>query len=210
MTFEDKRLHQPPEPWHSDDQNLAQEALVFNVAIWVFAIGLYCFDVYFMNSRLVILNYFSAFLILLGGMFMYYAYHKATDQEAKWMVDLPYNNLLFEMLAQKMPEILHDEGYDYKANELINFHYVESNQETLEALARSYTIKSKFGQDLIFEFGLTKHRQDNRTSYHFIMVMANVQMENLSTANSFAHDVNKYLKEIEFDKFERVTREPEI
>ena len=208
MKLEDKRLHLPPEPWYSEDKNLFKGVVIFNVIMWIIAILLYWFTSVYYESLFGGLNYFTAVLIVLGAPLMYYAYHKSTDQEATWRVRLPYNKLLFELLAQKVPEILQEGNSDYDENILINFHDVEINKQALEKLARSYTIGSNFGDELLLEFGLKVEVRNGSTFHSFIMSMDHIQMENLSTAKNFVHEVNKYLKEIEFDKFERVTKEP--
>ena len=210
MKLENKKLHLPPEPWYSQDKNLFKGVLIVNVIFWIIAIFIYFYVKIYMDSLYWGLNMITAMMLGLGAMIMYHAYQKSTDQEATWWLRLPYNKLLFELLAQKILVILQDGEYDYKANELINFHYVESDQETLESFARSYSIKSKHGQDLLLEFGLTKHRINESSYYDFIMSMEHIQMENLSMASSFAYDVKKLFKEIEFHKFKRVIREPEL
>lgn len=208
MKLESERLHQPPEPWYSEHKYLFKGAIVFNVLVWIITIFIYWYDAVILDSQFSAINVFTAFMIVIGALLMYYAYHMSTDHEATWCVQLPYNKLLFELLVQKIPEILQDGGFDYDANILINFHGVEINKETKEKLARSYTIGSNFGDELLLEFGLKVEVRDGNRYHSFIMEMDHIQMNNLSVAKNFAHDVKKYLKEIEFDKFERVTKEP--
>ena len=126
------------------------------------------------------------------------------DRKDRWEIYLPFNDLLFELVSEKAPEMLEKNKYKYTENEKASIKGVIMKGG--RPVAKSYRIFLWSNVYFDFEFALTMTSSDNGNTYRFNMAINHVTMDNLKAAKNFQVQLQDFLEEIEYKKFKEVRK----
>ena len=200
MIFEDSRLHEVPKPWYSFTRRIGSLLMVIGILFLVVFIGIFM-DTYDspegFSWPVLLFLVFGLFLLLFG-------LYGFLDNKDKWMINLPFNRLLYELVSEKTPEMLQQNGYKFLENE--NSTIINAIKSNGRPVAKSYRIIAP-GNYFDFEFALTYTSSKNGGYYNFAMTISNVTMKNLYSVKKFHGQMHAFLEKIEYRKFKEVLKD---
>jgi len=200
MKLEDSRLHDVPKPWYSFSRRIGSLLMAMGILFLVFFIGIFMttYDSPEGFNSPVIIFLVIGFLFFLIGLYGF------MDNKDKWMINLPFNRLLYELVSEKTPEMLQQNGYKFIENE--NSTIINSIKSNGRPVAKSYRLFAP-GNYFDFEFALTYTSSKNGGYYNFVMTINNVTMKNLYSVKKFHGQMHAFLDEIEYRKFKQVLKD---
>ena len=194
MPTEDKRINQCPKPWYSGSEREGSGSLLFSICMFALLVILIISKIAAPSLYGVEFFLFAVILFTLGSFSTLGAHAVRSDNVDSWIVDLPYNALLYELFSEKSLAYLQNNGYDFTQNTRhVYLAYVKTNPETKELQVKSYRIKTGTGRDLDFEMGLivsgTKYK-----SYYFRVGIYDIMMDNLEFSKGLQKDTQNILE----------------
>ena len=121
------------------------------------------------------------------------------------MLSNQYHKLLFELISEKTPDMLQQNGYIFQKNIAISLHNAIKNNG--KPVAKSYRIIMAPENYFDFEFALTYTSSKGGGYYNFVMTINNVTMKNLGAAKKFHGQMHAFFEEIEYKKFKEVRKD---
>lgn len=202
--FEDKRLHEVPEPWYSEQTRLNRGTPSLSALLLL--IACICYFLLFNRISESIVVLFIAIMATLFPIILITKYlvtnRNGTDN---WRLLLPYNQLLYETVLEEVPAMFKRLKIKYSSDIFYELYRVKLDKYQ-KPLAKSYKVRINSPYYLIFQFGLTVYSIENPQPYKFDMAIRNITMRNLEYAKEFQKEVQQMLKSIEYKEFKEVLK----
>jgi energy-coupling factor transporter transmembrane protein EcfT len=199
MEMEDPRLHETAQMWTSEQHNINQGAFVLLVMFIIMGVVLWVIlspvgDLLGIVSVIigVVMAVPLVFIIL-------YLVYTNTDNKDHWILLLPYNRRLFDMLDARVEAKLSSKGHTIEYIPYSGYPgWGASPLSGVKGGTKAYRLCRPGGDDIEVRFGLQVVTSKNHTTYRFPLEIRNIQMGNIDFARQVQADLMDVLIGVDF------------